>query len=109
MVCKDRHVNDGHVANDHVTEENYDVELHKASINITEVLATQLPGDSVLFTVSYEFMAQYADGQRWVKDTAIAVGRPSPDLLANFKRDLIGTVQKERRILRGVKLNGEAA
>ena len=106
MVYKDT---DTDTDTTHINPENYDLELHKASINVTEVLATPLPDDSTLFTVSYEFLAQYADGQRWVKDSAIVIGTTGPEFLADFKRRLIEAVRRERSVLRRTKLNGEAA
>lgn len=88
---------------------NFDVDLYKAGINITGVEATPLPNGAVMFTVDYEFLAQYADGQRWVKDSAMCTGEASPEFLADFKKSLIGWVGDARRELRQTKLNGEEA
>lgn len=90
------------------SSENFDIDLYKESINVLDIRATNLPS-SIIFTVNFEFMAQYADGQRWVKDTAIFTGNPEGELLTEFKRSLIKGVKQARERLRETKLNGQRA
>ena len=86
---------------------NFDEDFYRASINITEVLQTPLPNGNIIYTISYEFLAQYADGQRWVKDTALYGGGPEAVSLADFKKRLLTAVTSARRTLRHTKLNGD--
>jgi hypothetical protein len=86
---------------------NFDEDLYKAGINITEVLQTVLPNNSIIYTISYEFLAQYSDGQRWVKDTALYGGGGLS--LKDFKKRLLQAVTSARETLRHTKLNGEEA
>lgn len=88
-------------------EKNFDIDLYKAGINILNVEATPFPNGACMFVAEFEFLAQYADGQRWIKDSSMAVGDPGPFLLATFKKQLIDWVKKARAELRTIKLNGE--
>lgn len=88
---------------------NFDEDLYKASINITEVLPTVLPNNNIVYTVSYEFLAQYSDGQRWVKDTALYGGDFNSLSLKDFKKRILESVKRVRQTLRHTKLNGEEA
>lgn len=91
------------------SDENFDMDLYKSSINVTDIEATQLINGSVMFAVDFEFLAQYADGQRWIKDASVIIGEPGPALLSDFKQSLIKWVKQAREELANTHLNGKKA
>lgn len=91
------------------SDENFDMDLYKSSINVTDIEATELVNGSVMFAVDFEFLAQYADGQRWIKDASVIIGEPGPALLSGFKQALIRWVKRARDELSTIQLNGKKA
>lgn len=97
-----------------------DLALYRDSINITDIqlatattaIATTISiAKTLIFVISYEFLAQYADGQRWVKNSTLytASSPITPDTLERFKADIANNVKQARQVLKQTKLNGDRA